>query len=140
MQNVPFFSLPTFRPFTREELAVIEHRIAEKRIKAEKKAERNARNKAVKYFHFLLLFVLQLFECNRSDTFWLGFRTLPNHSDFKCLWLRLCITCKQIEKFDDSTVILVIIFSNCDKRPNFKSGHEKCGLKYAEINVQECLS
>ena len=41
-------SLPVFRPFTREELAVIEHRIEEKKISAQKKAERNARNKAVR--------------------------------------------------------------------------------------------
>jgi hypothetical protein len=40
-------SLPVFRPFTREELAVIDERIQEKRLKAEKKAERRARNKAV---------------------------------------------------------------------------------------------
>jgi len=40
-------SLPTFRPFTREELAIIENRIEEKKLSAKKKAERRARNKAV---------------------------------------------------------------------------------------------
>lgn len=40
-------SLPTFRPFTREELAVIENRITEKKLAAKKKAERRARNIAV---------------------------------------------------------------------------------------------
>ena len=40
-------SLPTFRPFTREELAVIENRISEKKLAAKKKAERRARNIAV---------------------------------------------------------------------------------------------
>ena len=40
-------SLPTFRPFTREELAIIENRISEKRAAAIKRAERRARNIAV---------------------------------------------------------------------------------------------
>ena len=40
-------SLPTFRPFTREELAVIEKKIADKRAAAKKRAERRARNIAV---------------------------------------------------------------------------------------------
>ena len=43
-------SLPTFRPFTREELAVIENRITEKKLAAKKKAERRARNIAVRPF------------------------------------------------------------------------------------------
>ncbi|QQP35116.1 Sodium channel protein, partial [Caligus rogercresseyi] len=37
-------SLPTFRPFTREELAIIENRILEKKLTAKKKAERRAKN------------------------------------------------------------------------------------------------
>ena len=49
-------SLPVFRPFTREELAVIDERIEEKRLKAEKKAERRARNKAVSVESINLLF------------------------------------------------------------------------------------
>ena len=40
-------SLPTFRPFTREELFIIENRISEKRAAAIKRAERRARNIAV---------------------------------------------------------------------------------------------
>ena len=40
-------SLPTFRPFTREELAIISNRIEEKRAAAIKRAERRARNIAV---------------------------------------------------------------------------------------------
>ena len=46
-------SLPTFRPFTREELAIIENRITEKRAAAIKRAERRARNIAVRE-HLLL--------------------------------------------------------------------------------------
>ena len=41
-------SLPTFRPFTREELAIISNRITEKRAAAIKRAERRARNIAVR--------------------------------------------------------------------------------------------
>ncbi|CAB4055060.1 SCN2A [Lepeophtheirus salmonis] len=37
-------SLPTFRPFTREELAIIHNRIMEKKLAAKKKAERRAKN------------------------------------------------------------------------------------------------
>lgn len=37
-------SLPTFRPFTREELAIIENRILEKNLAAKKKAEKRAKN------------------------------------------------------------------------------------------------
>ena len=48
-ENESESSLPTFRPFTREELAVIENRITEKNLAAKKKAERRARNIAVKY-------------------------------------------------------------------------------------------
>ena len=40
-------SLPTFRPFTREELAIIENRILEKALAAKKKAEKRAKNFAV---------------------------------------------------------------------------------------------
>lgn len=40
-------NLPTFRPFTREELAVVEKKIADKRAAAKKRAERRARNIAV---------------------------------------------------------------------------------------------
>ena len=47
-------SLPTFRPFTREELAVIENRITEKKLAAKKKAERRARNIAVRPFFYIL--------------------------------------------------------------------------------------
>ena len=50
-------SLPTFRPFTREELAIIENRISEKRAAAIKRAERRARNIAVSK---LLAIILQL--------------------------------------------------------------------------------
>ena len=46
-ENESESSLPTFRPFTREELAVIENRITEKKLAAKKKAERRARNIAV---------------------------------------------------------------------------------------------
>ena len=48
-ENESESSLPTFRPFTREELAVIENRITEKKLAAKKKAERRARNIAVMY-------------------------------------------------------------------------------------------
>ena len=44
-------SLPTFRPFTREEYAIIDNRIIEKRAAAIKRAERRARNIAVRH-HF----------------------------------------------------------------------------------------
>ena len=40
-------SLPTFRPFTREERAIIENRILEKALAAKKKAEKRAKNIAV---------------------------------------------------------------------------------------------
>lgn len=43
-ENESDASLPTFRPFTREELAIIENRIIEKKLAAKKKAERRARN------------------------------------------------------------------------------------------------
>ena len=49
-ENESDASLPTFRPFTREELAVIENRITEKKLAAKKKAERRARNIAVRWF------------------------------------------------------------------------------------------
>jgi hypothetical protein len=39
--------LPVFRPFTREELAVVENRIFENKLAAKKKADRNAKNIAV---------------------------------------------------------------------------------------------
>ena len=45
-------SLPTFRPFTREEYAIIDNRIIEKRAAAIKRAERRARNIAVRH-HFV---------------------------------------------------------------------------------------
>ena len=41
-------SLPPFRPFTREELAIIEKRIHDKAAAAKKRAERRARNIAVR--------------------------------------------------------------------------------------------
>ena len=41
-------SLPTFRPFTREELEVIENRIFEKTAAAKKRAEKIAKNVAVR--------------------------------------------------------------------------------------------
>jgi len=41
--------LPTFRPFTREELAEIEKRIFEKNLQKKKKAEKNAKNVAVSF-------------------------------------------------------------------------------------------
>ena len=40
-------SLPTFRPFTREELAIIEKRIHDKAVAAKKRAEKRAKNIAV---------------------------------------------------------------------------------------------
>ncbi len=40
-------NLPVFRPFTREELAIIENRIMDKKLAAKKRAERRARNIAV---------------------------------------------------------------------------------------------
>jgi hypothetical protein len=39
--------LPTFRPFSREELAEIENRIFEKKLIAKKRAEKMAKNVAV---------------------------------------------------------------------------------------------
>jgi len=39
--------LPTFRPFTREELEVIENKIFDKKLAAKKKAEKRAKNVAV---------------------------------------------------------------------------------------------
>jgi len=36
--------LPTFRPFTREELAIIENRILERELNAKRKAEKRAKN------------------------------------------------------------------------------------------------
>jgi len=46
-ENESADQLPVFRPFTREELAVIENRIREKKLAAKKRAERRARNIAV---------------------------------------------------------------------------------------------
>jgi hypothetical protein len=46
-EDVSESSLPVFRPFTREELAVIENRISEKKLAAKKKADKLARNIAV---------------------------------------------------------------------------------------------
>ena len=48
-ENESESSLPTFRPFTREELAIIENRITEKKLAAKKKEERRARNIAVRF-------------------------------------------------------------------------------------------
>lgn len=48
-ENESESSLPIFRPFTREELAIIENRITEKRVSAKKRAERRARNIAVSF-------------------------------------------------------------------------------------------
>ena len=48
-------SLPTFRPFTREELAIIENRITEKRAAAIKRAERRARNIAVREYLVIVM-------------------------------------------------------------------------------------
>ena len=39
--------LPTFRPFTREELAIIDNRILENKLAAKKRQERRDRNIAV---------------------------------------------------------------------------------------------
>ena len=47
-ENESESSLPTFRPFTREELAIIENRISEKKLAAKKKQEKLARNIAVR--------------------------------------------------------------------------------------------
>ncbi len=41
-------SLPVFRPFTREELAIIEKRLSDKAAAAKARAERRARNIAVR--------------------------------------------------------------------------------------------
>ena len=51
-------SLPTFRPFTREELAIIENRISEKRAAAIKRAERRARNIAVSKLLLIIKYLL----------------------------------------------------------------------------------
>ena len=51
-------SLPTFRPFTREELAIIENRISEKRAAAIKRAERRARNIAVSKLLIIIKYLL----------------------------------------------------------------------------------
>jgi hypothetical protein len=48
-EDVSESSLPVFRPFTREELAVIENRISEKKLAAKKKADKLARNIAVSH-------------------------------------------------------------------------------------------
>jgi hypothetical protein len=40
--------LPTFRPFTREELATIENRIFENKLEAKKKQEQRDKNIAVR--------------------------------------------------------------------------------------------
>ena len=42
--------LPTFRPFTREELATIENRIFENKLEAKKKQEQRDKNIAVRIF------------------------------------------------------------------------------------------
>ena len=57
-EDVSDASLPVFRPFTREELAVIENRISEKKLAAKKKAERRARNIAVSNLNILSYFYL----------------------------------------------------------------------------------
>ena len=45
---------PTFRPFTREELELIETRIFEKKLLAKKRAEKKAKNIAVSHIMFLV--------------------------------------------------------------------------------------
>ena len=55
-------SLPTFRPFTREELAIISNRITEKRAAAIKRAERRARNIAVRQ----LVYSYNILDSNKS--------------------------------------------------------------------------
>ena len=55
-------SLPTFRPFTREELAIISNRIEEKRAAAIKRAERRARNIAVRQ----LVYSYNILDSNKS--------------------------------------------------------------------------
>ena len=52
-------SLPTFRPFTREELAIIENRISEKRAAAIKRAERRARNIAVSKLLIIIKYLVR---------------------------------------------------------------------------------
>ena len=42
--------LPRFRPFTREELEIIEGRIFDKKLQEKKKAEKRAKNVAVRDF------------------------------------------------------------------------------------------
>jgi hypothetical protein len=42
-------SLPTFRPFSREELAIIDKRIRDRAASSKKRADRKARNIAVSF-------------------------------------------------------------------------------------------
>ena len=52
--------LPTFRPFTREELSTIENRIFENKLAAKKKQERRDRNIAVRFFLFISISIRYL--------------------------------------------------------------------------------
>ena len=50
--------LPTFRPFTRDELQTIENRIFENKLNAKKKQEKKDKNIAVRHnFHLYLPFL-----------------------------------------------------------------------------------
>jgi hypothetical protein len=59
-QNDSESSLPTFRPFTREEFAIITNRITEKRASAIKRAERKARNIAVRKLLIIIKHLVRL--------------------------------------------------------------------------------
>ena len=47
--------LPTFRPFTREELELIENKIFDKKLQAKKKADKRAKNVAVRFFYLKIV-------------------------------------------------------------------------------------
>ena len=51
--------LPVFRPFTREELEIIESKIFDKKLQAKKKAEKRAKNVAVSFGAFQRLIYAQ---------------------------------------------------------------------------------
>ena len=48
--------LPAFRPFTREELELIENKIFDKKLQAKKKADKRAKNVAVRFLSKLFQF------------------------------------------------------------------------------------
>ena len=96
--------LPRFRPFTREELEIIEGKIFDKKLQAKKKAEKRAKNVAVSWPTFRITFYIRMLYHK-----WLwSLRTICSSSSVVQQWKR--ISCKHNARWPHLSQLKVSAF------------------------------